>query len=84
MAAFAFRLAREATGFIKPSYKSGSESRDGLMRNPVFLKAFMQAKDRIRKMDLRFVEEGDQKKQVLLEIYCAIALKAPYNDFNTH
>jgi len=34
MAAFAFRLAREATGFVKPSYKKSDESRDGLMKNP--------------------------------------------------
>jgi len=44
----------------------------------------MEAKERIRKMDLRFVEESDQTTQVLLEVYCAVALKAPYNDFNTH
>ena len=69
---------------MKPSYKKGKESRDGLMKNPGFVQAFMQAKERIRKMDLRFVEESDQTRQVLLEIYCAVALKAPYNDFNTH
>ena len=84
MAAFAFRLAREATGFVKPSYKSGDESRNGLMKNPRFVREFNKAKSRIRKMDLRFVEEKDQTRQALLEIYCAVALKAPYNDFNTH
>ena len=84
MAAFAFRLAREATGFVKPSYKSGNESRDGLMKNPRFVREFNKAKARIRKMDVRFVGEGDQTRQALLEIYCAVALKAPYNDFNTH
>jgi len=84
MAAFAFRLAREATGFTKASYKKGDESRDGLMKNQAFVKAFFEAKERIRKMDLRFVAENDQIKQVLLEIYCAVVLKAPYNDFNTH
>lgn len=84
MAAFAFRLAREATGFVRPSYKSGDESRNGLMQNPRFVREFNRAKGRIRKMDLRFVEESDQTRQALLEIYCAVALKAPYNDFNTH
>jgi len=84
MAAFAFRLAREATGLVKPSYRSGSGSRNGLMTNPKFVREFNKAKDRIRKMDLRFVEESDQTRQALLEIYCAVALKAPYNDFNTH
>jgi len=84
MAAFAFRLAREATGFFKPSYKKGPESRDGLMRNPKFVKAFMAAKDRIRKMDVRFVGEENSDNQVLLEVYCAFTLNAPYNDFDTH
>ena len=83
MAAFAFKLAREATGFTKPSYKKGPESRDGLMLNPVFLAAFNAAKERIRTMDVRFVGEEDQERQILLEIYCAIVLSAPYNDFNT-
>ncbi len=69
---------------MKPSYKRDDKSRDGLMKNPVFVDAFTQAKERIRNMNLRFVEEKDQTKQVLLEIYCAVALRAPYNDFNTH
>jgi hypothetical protein len=84
MAAFAFKLAREATGFLKPSYRSGDESRKGLMKNPRFITEFEKAKERIRKMDLRYVEENDQVRQALLEIYCAVVLQAPYNDFNTH
>lgn len=83
MAAFAFKLAREATGFTKRSYKAGPESRTGLMKNPVFVSAFKVAKDRIRMMDVRFVGEENQERQILLEIYCAIVLRAPYNDFNT-
>jgi hypothetical protein len=33
---------------------------------------------------IRFTEEPDQIKQALLEIYCAVALATPYNDFSTH
>ncbi len=84
MAAFAFKLAREAAGFLKPSYKTGDESREGLMKDPEFVREFDRAKERIRKMDLRYVEENDQMRQALLEIYCAVVLQAPYNDFNTH
>jgi len=84
MAAFAFKLAREATGKTTASYKAGENSRKGLMLNPEFRAAFEAAKARIRKMDFRFVEETDQNAQALLEIYCTLALNAKYNDFNTH
>jgi hypothetical protein len=84
MAAFAFKLAREATGKITASYKVGSGSRAGLMLDPMFNAAFKAAKVRIRAMDYRFVEETDQNAQALLEIYCTLVLKARYNDFNTH
>jgi hypothetical protein len=83
-AAFAFLLAREKTGFTKRSYKTGPESRDGLMKNPVFLAAFSEARARIRKMKLRYVEETDPTRQAMLEIYCAVVLNAKYNDFDNH
>jgi hypothetical protein len=83
MAAFAFRLAREATGQTHATYKPNG-SRAGLMADPAFSEAFRQAKARIRKMDVRFVEESEPIQQALLEIYIAFVLKAPYNDFNTH
>ena len=84
MAAFAFKLARETTGRLIASYKAGDDSRKGLMLDPAFSAAFKAAKERIRKMDCRFVEETDQNAQALLEIYCTLALNARYNDFNTH
>ena len=84
MAAFAFKLAREATGKITASYKAGEDSRTGLMLNAEFRAAFEAAKARIRKMDFRCVEETDQNAQALLEIYCTLALNAKFNGFNTH
>ena len=84
MAAFAFKLAREATGKTTASYKPGEDSRKGLMQNPEFIAAFKAAKARIREMDFRFVEETDQNAQALLEIYCTLVLNARFNDFNTH
>ena len=83
-AAFAFLLAREATGRTKASYRAGADSRAGLMLDPTFEVAFRQAKERIRKMQYRYVEETDQNRQALLEIYCAIVLGTRYNDFGTH
>jgi hypothetical protein len=55
MAAFAFHLAREATGFLRAAYiKEGS--RKALMEIPKFTSAFSKSKERIRMMDLRFIE----------------------------
>ena len=83
-AAFAFQLARRATGKTKATYKAGKESRKGLMQDSAFIAAFKDAKERIRKMDYRYVEEPEQNRQALLEIYCAVVLSTPYNDFKTH
>jgi uncharacterized protein (UPF0297 family) len=84
MGAFAFRLAREATGQLQPTYKKGDGSRSALAEDPAFLKAFVDAKARIRLMDLRYVEEGDPVRQCLLEVYAAVVLATPYNDFDNH
>jgi hypothetical protein len=35
-------------------------------------------------MDLRFVEESDPVRQTLLEVYVAVVLATPYNDFDNH
>lgn len=84
MAAFAFRLAREATGNLKATYKKGPGSRAALMEDMKFLQAFNEAKARIRNMNVRFVEETDPIKQALLEIYVSVVLQTPYNDFDNH
>ena len=84
MAAFAFRLAREATGNLKATYKQGEGSRSALMEDEKFVSAFEAAKARIRKMNLRFVEEIDPVRQALLEIYVAVVLGTPFNDFDNH
>jgi len=55
----------------------------GLMLDPAFAAAFSAAKQ-LRAMEFRYVEETDQNRQALLEIYCAVVLDTPYNDFGTH
>jgi hypothetical protein len=84
MATFAFLLAREATGNLLPTYKKGSLSRDGLMVTESFKDAFDSALLRICGMELRYIEEVDQVRQTLLEVYVAVALGTPYNHFKTH
>jgi hypothetical protein len=83
-AAFAFKLARRATGFEKASYQKGDGSRKGLAANPVFHEAFTRAKARIQAMEYRWVIEPDPTTQCLLEIYVATVLGTPFNDFDNH
>lgn len=83
MAAFAFRLARETTGHLSATYKREG-SRAELMMDPAFREAFDRAKARIREMDVRYVEQADALRQTLLEIFVAVSLRTPYNDFRTH
>lgn len=82
-ASFAFLLARERTGKVTASY-STKGSRAELCEDPVFRAAFDEAKTFLRSLEIRFVEESDPVTQALLEIYAAIRLETPYNDFDTH
>jgi len=83
-ATFAFLLARHKTGIRKSTYKP-SGSRDDLLRNnPSFAAAFDMARERIRNMDVRVVEEDRPIYQALLEIYTSFVLSTKYNDFDTH
>lgn len=82
-AAFAFRWARKMTGRTQATYKSQG-SRASLIAHPVFAAAFARAKKRIRRMSVRYVAEPDPLRQALLEIYVAVALATPFNDFDTH
>ncbi|MBZ0172451.1 MAG: hypothetical protein K8E66_08735, partial [Phycisphaerales bacterium] len=82
-AAFAIKLARHATGKLKATYKTEG-SIPHLMTDPEFAEAFTAAKARIAAMQVRFVEEADPVRQCLLEVYVAMALGTPYNDFDNH
>ena len=54
------------------------------MQDQKFAAAFVAAKLKMQEMDYRYVEEQDQVRQALPEIYCAVVLKTPFNDFGTH
>lgn len=82
-AAFAFRLARESCGVPKATYKPVG-SRADLMTQEPFRLSFDEQKARLRAMDIRTVAEADGNRQALLEMYVAIVLATPYNDFNNH
>lgn len=79
---FAWLLAREATG--KKATHTQEGSRKALLADPTFRAEYERAKDRIRRMHVRWVHEPDPLRQALLEIYVAVASGARYNDFDTH
>jgi predicted GIY-YIG superfamily endonuclease len=80
-AALAALMARKETG-REVDYRRGARER--LLQDQKFMDAFKRAKERVRAMEFRAVAEPDQTKQALLEIYCAITLKTPHNDFSVH
>lgn len=82
-ATLAFRIARESTGQLVPTYVTKG-SRAGLERNPDFAEAFSAAKSRVRSMEIRYVEELHPTRQALLEMYVSLSLDTPYNDFDNH
>ena len=82
-AVFAFRLARHETGKAVAGYTKAT-GRAALLADPIFAAAFANAKRRIRAMELRFVPVEDPLRQALLEIYVAVVLETPHNDFETH
>jgi hypothetical protein len=82
-APFAFRLARETRKVPQATYKPQGSRKD-LLQDPDFALAFTDAKAQLRTMNIRVVEESNPLRQALLEMYVAIALAAPYNDFDNH
>lgn len=79
-APFAFKLARHATDNLL----KGGPTRRALEADPVFAAAFADARERVTKMQFRWVEEADPNRQCLLEIYATVVLEARYNDFINH
>ena len=82
-APFAFRLARIARNVPKATYKIEG-SRSSLIQDPDFSAAFTTAKSRLRAMEIRVVEESNPLRQALLEMYVAVSLETPFNDFDNH
>jgi len=82
-AAFASILAKQGCGLKNMPYTQVAPGKH-FSEKPKFRKAFSNAKQRIRKMDIRVVEEADPVTQALLEIYVAVTLPTRYNDFANH
>jgi hypothetical protein len=82
-ASFAFLIARHKTHHKSATYKP-KRSRVNLSRSPRFKPAFVSARKRVAKMDIRWVCEPHQTRQALLELYAATALRTRYNRFHTY
>ena len=82
-APFAFLLARIEAGIKNGSYRP-EWSRKALMENSQFARTFQEQKRRLRSMDIQVVEEAHPLTQALLEMYAAVALETPHNDFDNH
>lgn len=69
--------------FVGARY-SGAHTRKQLLKDKDFRREYAAAKQRIREMSVRWVQESDPVKQALLEIYVVVVLQTPYNNFDTH
>ena len=78
MATFAFRITREDAG----SAASGMTSMEVESR---FEPLFRQAKERVSRMDVQFIEMDDPIERTIFEVYAALHLGTEhYNSFETH
>jgi hypothetical protein len=80
-ASFAFRLAKEE------AERGGVElkgTRADWEKNERFARLFGEARERVAKMAVRVVEVSDPVEQTMFEVYSALRLGSPYNDFDTH
>lgn len=74
-AVFIWHLMCDEIG-VEHAYRNDWES------VPQFDAAFKSAKDRIGKMEIRYIDEADSVKRALLEIYAAVVSGAKYNDLD--
>lgn len=80
-AQFAFNIAKKRFEKNHPCEKL---SREGLSNDDEFACLFTEAKDRVRKMSVRFVKIKDPIEQTIFEVYTHIKLETDFNDFETH
>lgn len=81
-ATFALRLAKEEAQRQGMTIKrrKGAE----LEADPEFRDIFAAMRDRVAKMQIKYVEVDDANTQALFEIYVHMALQTPHNDFENH
>jgi len=82
-ASLAYKMACRAVGFRPVGYSKESAWKQALGTVPGLKPAFDVAKTSLCEMQIRYVEEKDDVRQALLEIYCSVALQTPQNTWKT-
>jgi len=80
-ATFAFLLAKE---IAEKSEIDLSQRREDLETDPKFKPIYDRMKERVSKMQIKVVEVPDPVEQTFFEVYAALELKTPYNEWGTH
>ena len=80
-ATFAFKIAKQDAANEKVDLK---KTREVLQVDPNFLPFFNKAKKRVSEMKIQVIDIEKPIEQVLFEVYAALELKTPYNDWKTH
>ena len=83
-AALAFNIAKKELAEDHPNEEVGRLSRGELSKNPTFATLFTKAKERVRRMSVRYVEIQDSNEQAIFEVYAHMKLGTPFNDFSNH
>ena len=85
-ASFAFNIAKEEFEKRNPTEDVNGLSRKELSENPIFDILFTEAKERVRKMSVRFVKVEDPIEQTIFEVYAHMELGTSprFNNFGTH
>ena len=79
---FAFNIAKKDFGLDR----ARNTMRSHLEKDPEFARLFVAAKERVRKMSVRFVEIHDPIEQTIFEVCAHMELDTPedFNNFGTH
>jgi hypothetical protein len=80
-ATFAFMIAKEDA---EQDGINIEKSRHNLENEPSFAELYQQAKVRVSNMQIKVIEIDDPIEQTLFEVYAALELNTPYNEWDTH
>ena len=81
-ASFAFKRARRALGKVATYVTIGS--RAYLAKDETFASEFHDQIERVKAMEVRFIEVDDPIKQYLLELYAHLEYGLSLDEFDTH
>ncbi len=81
-AAFAYAIAKHELSIPRVPYNKNHPAHPQMQ--PGFDRAFHRAKQRVRIMTVRVVQEDDSIGQALLEIYVHLRLHTEFNQFDNH